>query len=169
MLTIQPLPHSVPYFPEEDSKLRAQSLAVRRGGNCPNSLEVVHQLLFHSSLKNGAALSDVRTHLVSCLPDVSSTATARIKASFRTRGTPRGEEEKEAEGYGGLVEGCFSTCIYREGVEEPASSFIVRSLATGSRTIVNYNGLEEMTLEEFRGVVGGFERAESSWWHFEVR
>ncbi|CAI4210232.1 unnamed protein product, partial [Parascedosporium putredinis] len=73
---------SVPHYPEEDSKLRAESLAVRRGGNCPNSLE--------------------------------------------------------------------------EGVEEPASSFIVRSLRTGSRTIVNYNGIDEMTVEEFKTVVARF-------------
>lgn len=64
----------------------------------------------------------------------------------------------------------FRGCIYREGVEEPASSFVIRSEETGSRTIVNYNGLEEMRLDEFKRVVEGANVGElESWWHFEVR
>lgn len=63
----------------------------------------------------------------------------------------------------------FGGCIYREGVEEPASSFVIRSEGTGSRTIVNYNGLEEMSVEEFRGVAEGADVGKmESWWHFEV-
>ncbi|PKS05256.1 hypothetical protein jhhlp_008627 [Lomentospora prolificans] len=148
---------SVPFFPQEDSKLRAQSLTVRRGGNCPNSLEVLRQLLRHAP---GSVGSAARTHLVSCLPDAGSVATARIKASFGAEGDDDGDGD-----------GFLGSCIYREGVEEPASSFIVRSLETGSRTIVNYNGLEEMTAEEFRAAVEGFRKggAGESWWHFEVR
>lgn len=63
----------------------------------------------------------------------------------------------------------LSRCIYRRGVEEAASSFIIRSAETGSRTIVNYNGLEEMSVGEFEAVVRGVgSEGERSWWHFEV-
>ena len=63
----------------------------------------------------------------------------------------------------------MSRCIYRPGVEDAASSFVIRSAAAGSRTIVNYNGLEEMSVGEFRGVVeGACAEGEESWWHFEV-
>lgn len=47
---------------------------------------------------------------------------------------------------------------------------MIRSEGTGSRTIVNYNGLEEMSVDEFKGVVEGASIGKlESWWHFEVR
>jgi ketohexokinase len=109
----------------------------------------------------------VQTHLVSCLPDADAPATSRIKASFGT--SARGDHHQHGAAAAAAALGInFSTCIHREGVEEPASSFIFRSLETGSRTIVNYNGLEEMTLEEFKDVAMRFKREDESWWHFEV-
>lgn len=151
---------SVPHYPEEDSKLRATSLATRRGGNCPNSLHVLAQLLSSRPLSSPAR--DVSPHLISCLPDPSSPATSKIKASFTGA---RGDDG--ASGDRGGVD--LSRCIYRPGVEEAASSFVIRSAATGSRTIVNYNGLDEMSVEEFKGVVrGAVPEGEESWWHFEV-
>lgn len=131
--------HSVPYFPEEDTKLRASSLTVRRGGNCPNSLEVLGQLLGPS----------VRSYLVAALPDASSPATHRIQASLP--GTD------------------LSHCIYRTGKTEAASCTVIRSEATNSRTIVSYRELPEMTAGEFEGVVDAFAGREETWWHFEVR
>ncbi len=59
-------------------------------------------------------------------------------------------------------------CIYRDGESEAASSYIFRNLQTGSRTIVNYNGLPEMTTDEFARIVPHFNPEEESWWHFEV-
>jgi ketohexokinase len=58
-------------------------------------------------------------------------------------------------------------CIVRRNKNEAPKSFIIRSRATGSRTIVNYNELDEMTAEEFTDV---FERIHDKvgWWHFEV-
>lgn len=58
-------------------------------------------------------------------------------------------------------------CIYREKFTEPASSYIIKSQESGSRTIVNYNELPEMSVEELTGVideVGG----STTWFHFEV-
>ncbi|KAF4509640.1 hypothetical protein G6O67_003788 [Ophiocordyceps sinensis] len=139
---------SVPHYPEQDSKLRATSLAVRRGGNCPNTLEVLEQLLAaHRDPED-----DVGTHLVSPLPARSSPATGRILASFG----PRARAD-------------FAHCLYRDACSEPASSYIIRSEATGSRTIVNHSCLPEMTAREFEGVVGAFVSHPDSWWHFEGR
>ena len=44
----------------------------------------------------------------------------------------------------------LSQCIYRSGHTEAASSYIIKSTGSGSRTIVNYNNLPEMTLAEFQ-------------------
>lgn len=45
------------------------------------------------------------------------------------------------------------------------------SQATGTRTIVNHNGLDEMTPYEFVNIADAFrdEDAANMWWHFEVR
>ncbi|RYC59953.1 hypothetical protein CHU98_g6272 [Xylaria longipes] len=138
---------SVPHYPAEDSKLRASSLQVRRGGNCPNTLEVLQQFLReeqgdHESVK-------IRPSLVTCLPSRNAPATVQIIESF---------------GVDSPVD--FSRCIFRDRNEQPASSYIIRSSATGSRTLVNYNDLAEMSFHEFVAAaesVGG----EDAWFHFE--
>jgi ketohexokinase len=152
----------VPRFPAEDSKLRATAVQVRRGGNCANSLEVLAQLLAAGPHR----LPPVKLHLVSCLPDAKAPATSRILSSF---------------GHGaGAAAIDFGYCLYREGHQEPASSYIIRSAETGSRTIVNYNDLPEMTASEFERIVDAFAEHRDGdggddgdgvgcWWHFEVR
>lgn len=143
--------HSVPHFPDEDSKLRATSLQVRRGGNCPNSLQVLAQLLSSGPQR----LNETTLHLVSCLPNAQATATRTILESFGT--SPDTTID-------------FSHCVYREGYDEPASSYIIRSASTGSRTIVNFNDLPEMTANEFEEIADAFARqGDACWWHFEVR
>lgn len=124
----------MPSYPDEDSKLRASSLQVRRGGNCPNTLEVLQQLLRE---ERGARESDqVRPYLVTCLPSRRASATVRILESF---------------GVETLVD--FSRCIFREENQVPASSYIVRSLATGSRTLVNYNDRRLFSSHRLAGLV----------------
>ncbi|OAQ63406.2 hypothetical protein VFPPC_09892 [Pochonia chlamydosporia 170] len=137
----------VPHFPEEDAKLRATNLTIRRGGNCPNSLEVLQQLVTDKD--------NVKLHLVSCLPRQDAPSTRRILSSFGT-----------ASGIN------FGHCIYRQDHTEAASSYVIRSRESDSRTIVNYNGLPEMTCDEFAAIVREFDqhhRGEQTWWHFEVR
>ncbi|SPQ21862.1 a1d22f46-8c71-4f8d-a079-2b3ff2a424d3 [Thermothielavioides terrestris] len=153
---------TVPRFPAEDSKLRATAVQVRRGGNCANSLEVLAQLLAAGPHR----LPPVKLHLVSCLPDAEAPATSRILSSF---------------GHGaGAAAIDFGYCLYREGHQEPASSYIIRSTETGSRTIVNYNDLPEMTASEFERIVDAFAEHRDGdggdngdgvgwWWHFEGR
>ncbi|KAH7152405.1 hypothetical protein B0J13DRAFT_619965 [Dactylonectria estremocensis] len=135
---------AVPFFPSEDSKLRATALTIRRGGNCPNSIEVLEQLLTESDA--------VQPYLVSCLPNVSSAASRRIVASF-------GPSSKLD----------FRHCVYNEASTEAASSYAIRSLETGSRTLVNYNDLPEITTEQFDSIARSFSPDEETWWHFEGR
>ncbi|KAL2151842.1 hypothetical protein VTH82DRAFT_5026 [Thermothelomyces myriococcoides] len=141
---------TVPHFPAEDSKLRATSVQVRRGGNCPNSLEVLVQLLAagpHPGLP-------LKLHLVSFLPDAKAAATAKILSSI---GADKGAVD-------------CTHCLYREGYEVPASSYVIRSAEAGSRTIVNFNGLPEMTASEFEKIADAFaKQGEECWWHFEGR
>ncbi|KAK8110377.1 uncharacterized protein PG998_006834 [Apiospora kogelbergensis] len=137
----------VPCFPDEDSKLRATSLSVRRGGNCPNSLEVLQQLLAQQQQSH-----KVTPYLISCLPSAEAPATARVRDSFGSDSTVD-----------------FTRCIYRRGHDQPASSYIIRSEATGSRTLVNYNDLPEMTLDEFQTAIEGLDPQDDMWVHFEGR
>lgn len=58
-------------------------------------------------------------------------------------------------------------CIYRDDFNEPASSYIIKSQASGSRTIVNYNELPEMTVDEFMKIADAL-APRSNWFHFEV-
>ncbi|KAF5544838.1 hypothetical protein FPHYL_10907 [Fusarium phyllophilum] len=142
-LAADPSP-SVPFFPSEDSKLRATSLNIRRGGNCPNSLQVLEQLLSeHDTLQ---------LHLVSPLPAAASSATQRVISSFGAQSNID-----------------FSHCVYREESTEAASSYIMRSETSGSRTLVNYNDLLEMTEDEFGNIARGFNPDQETWWHFEGR
>lgn len=134
---------SVPFFPTEDSKLRATTLNIRRGGNCPNSIQVLEQLFTEQDA--------VQPYLVSCLPNASSPASRRIAASF-------GPSSKLD----------LRHCIYHEAKSEAASSYIIRSLETGSRTLVNYNDLPEMTMEQFETITRRFSPDQETWWHFEV-
>lgn len=145
----------MPHFPEEDAKLRATSIVTRRGGNGGNSLEVLQQF---------APASELALHLVTTLPSRHSAATAKVLSSFGGGG---GNDSGSGSGDACRVD--FSRCIYREDEAEAASSYILRSQATGSRTIVNHNGLAEMTVEEFVRAADGFREDDAdTWWHFEV-
>ncbi|PMB68113.1 hypothetical protein BM221_006290 [Beauveria bassiana] len=159
---------SVPHYPEEDTKLRASNLEIRRGGNCANSLEVLQQLnaVRPADASARGANRDVpdddpsrpdetaknRLYLLACLPKQDSPATRQVMQSFGN-GTPIS----------------FKHCLYRADSAEAASSYIIRSSKTGSRTLVNYNALEEMTVAEFEAVARDFQAEGQSWWHFEGR
>lgn len=132
------------HYPGEDEKLRASSVVRRRGGNCPNSLEVLQQLTQFAPLGNEPSLD-----LIAVLPAKASVASEEIRAAFEPRVR-------------------LSHCIYREKFTEPASSYIIKSLSSGSRTIVNYNELPEMTVEEFSRVADDL-GPWASWFHLEVR
>ncbi|KAL8851388.1 MAG: hypothetical protein Q9221_003659 [Calogaya cf. arnoldii] len=134
----------VDHYPAEDEKLRASSIIRRRGGNCPNSLEILQQLL-----DTDATGPTISLALLAVLPSSSSPAYQELRSSFR-------------------VSTDLTNCICREQVNEPASSYIVRSRQVDSRTIINYNGLPEMTTEEFATVADKL-RDNMGWCHFEGR
>lgn len=143
--------YSVPHFPGEDDKLRATSMQIRRGGNCPNTLEVVQQLL-NADQSRPTDGEDIKLHLVSCLPDEKSPAAEQIRSSF-----------------GSAANVDFSCCLYRQGYPQPPSSYVVRSQDTGSRTCVNFNELPEMAVSEFVEIADRFRGEQNCWFHFEVR
>ncbi|KAL8970277.1 MAG: hypothetical protein Q9197_003893 [Variospora fuerteventurae] len=134
----------VDHYPAEDEKLRASSIVRRRGGNCPNTLEVLQQLLDLNQNANPVSLA-----LCAVLPLKSSSGYQEIEASF----APVTD---------------LTHCICREDNSEPASSYIIRSRAADSRTIINYNALREMSLEEFASVADELGEAMGCC-HFEVR
>lgn len=92
-----------------------------------------------------------RLHLVACLPKQDSRATQQVVQSF-----------------GNDTAISFKHCVYREEATAAASSYIMRSQETGSRTLVNYNALDEMTVAEFEAIARDFDVEGKSWWHFEV-
>ena len=134
--------YSVEHYPAEDDKLRASSVTQRRGGNTPNTLEVLKQLI---SMQDSAPIS---LALCAVLPSSTSRAVEQIKSSF-----------------GPKID--LSHCIYREDRDTAASSYIIRSQSSDSRTIINYNDLPEMSFKEYTGMA---ERLANKlqWCHFEV-
>lgn len=142
---------SVPYLPEEDAKLRAVSKVTRRGGNGGNALQVLQQF---------ASASELALHLISALPDRNSADTAKVLSSFGPASSAEGEAARRVD---------FSRCAYRDGEVEAPSSYILRSQATGSRTIVNHSKLADVTFEEFTTATDDFRAIDyDTWWHFEV-
>ena len=136
--------HSVPRYPQEDEKLRATNLIRRRGGNGPNTMEVLQQLIRPEDSEEEPSMV-----LFSVLPSRSSPAIQQISSAF-----------------GKHVD--LVRCLYRADHLEPASCYIIRSLASGSRTIVNYHTLPEMTSAEFRAMADQL-GPKAGWYHFEVR
>ncbi|KAF2176224.1 putative ketohexokinase [Zopfia rhizophila CBS 207.26] len=134
------------HYPSEDEKLRASSISRRRGGNCPNTLEVLEQFIDPSA-------DDIQLHLLAVLPSKQSDATKFIRNSFmKVKFEPSG--------------------IYRNDHNEAASSYIIKSESTDTRTIVNYNELPEMTAKEFihkAHLMSVSEEAKEGWYHFEGR
>lgn len=132
---------TVPHFPLEDEKLRAQKLTKRRGGNTANSLEVLSQLYHHAG---------IQSHLRLCaiLPGEQSLATTFIATSL-----PDVEMGKSS--------------IFRENEQDAASSYIIQNASNLSRTIVSVNSLAEMTLLEFQERVARM--PDTTWVHFEGR
>ncbi|KAF9886631.1 Ribosome biogenesis protein brx1 [Aspergillus nanangensis] len=98
---------------------------------------------------HSASTNEVQLNLVTVLPARSSIASQRIQSDFEP----------------GVQ---LSHCIYREQFEEPASSYIIKSQASGSRTIVNYNELPDMTVEEFTKIANDL-GPNATWFHFEGR
>lgn len=159
----------VPFYPGEDSKLRATSCNKRRGGNVGNTLEVLQRLLANQDQRG--TTSKVQLSLVAALPRSTSPCIDFIASSFG------GNSDNGSAGDSPIVG--MQHCLYRDAYQEPVTSYIVSSEANSSRTIVNHNPLPEMTFAEFRQIadrilsttatssMGG--EASRVWFHFEGR
>lgn len=88
--------------------------------------------------------------LLSVLPDSASLASQQIRSSL----SPNVD---------------LSNCFYRKDSFEAPSSYIIKSLNTDSRTIVNYNELKEMTVSEFEQITAKLASTGEVIYHFEGR
>lgn len=165
---------NVPHFPGEDKKLRASSKIRRRGGNCGNSLEVLEQLVEVTSCaerRTEIAQDDehgVEEHAY------EEQAEHRVKFAnhlFLIAVLPRASDSPDRDFIMSSLQktAMKETCIFRPGIAEAASSYIIRSEETGSRTIVSHNSLPEMTLEDFiKSTENVLKKTQHGWFHFEV-
>jgi ketohexokinase len=142
---------SVPHFPREDTKLRAQAVTRRRGGNTANTLEVLSDVLAHDPDHRPAS---TKLDLIAVLPEEDSQDGQYIKSSISKVG--------------------FISSFFRTGHQHAASSMIIQSKKDNTRTIVSHSGdLPEMTCKEFIDnfqtvVLDGSPQAKV-WIHFEGR
>ncbi|EEH39772.2 hypothetical protein PAAG_01961 [Paracoccidioides lutzii Pb01] len=163
---------TVDHYPGEDEKLRASSISRRRGGNTLNTLEVLQQLLESRSQNAQAAEGDGHTNINgdNSRNDVDNTPPLYAVAVLPAKSSPAIREIKAS--FGPDVD--LQHLIYREECSEPASSYIIKSTSTGTRTIVNYNELPEMTVAEFVRIAESLSTATTPpgrprWFHFEGR
>ncbi|KAK4147170.1 uncharacterized protein C8A04DRAFT_24968 [Dichotomopilus funicola] len=147
-------------------------------------------------------LPPTKLHLITCLPDASSAATRQILSSFGTTTIPSptttASSSTTSSDQTTTID--LSHSFFRTGHDTPASCYILRTSGSGpdggggrggssdgSRTIVNYSDLPDMTANELEGVVDAFVEeirregdngvGEDSdkgggggcWWHFEGR
>ena len=144
----------MPHFPIEDEKLRAKGISRRRGGNTANSLEVILQLQNHDPTMTTETSGAVALHLLAVLPDERSGSAKFICGSIAGVNTA-------------------GMSLFRDGYEEAASSYIIQSQESRSRTIVSINKLPEMKFQEFKQRVESFASPlaadEMAWFHFEGR
>jgi len=91
---------SVPRFPVEDDKIRASAVTKRRGGNTPNTIDVLEQLCAADQKTEPT----IDLSLVVVLPNSSSSAVQEIGRSFGpgvdlTRSIYRGEHTEASSSY----------------------------------------------------------------------
>lgn len=141
----------MPKYPTEDEKLRATSHIRRRGGNCANTLEVLQGLIAQSSARTAGKQTDL--FLLAVLP-----ARGSFDVDFIGKSIP------DVELHAG--------CIFREGFQDAAASYIIQAKEKNSRTIVSHNPLPEMITKEFvesASAIAQQKPTNSSWFHFEGR
>ncbi len=157
---------TVPHYPAEDEKLRATQIVRRRGGNCPNMLEVVAQLTIVSNEGRN------KTSGFAEWKEGGGTELALVAVLPNKRSPIRKDILKSMTGVD------LDSAIFRHEIYEAANSFIIKSMQSGTRTIVNYNQLPEMTFEEFKECFQSLSRKyvhdygydhQSGWYHFEGR
>jgi ketohexokinase len=147
------IPSSVPHFPKEDTKLRAQKVTRRRGGNVANTLEVLSDIIAHAISDDTNPHQPTRDlHLIAALPSKDSPDSSFIRTSINRVN----------------LAGPF-----RSSHPHAATSMIIQSTQDNTRTIVSHDGgLPGLTcvefLERFRAAVDGSDE-KKVFVHFEGR
>ncbi|EEH04829.1 conserved hypothetical protein [Histoplasma capsulatum G186AR] len=125
---------TVDHYPGEDEKLRASHISRRRGGNTLNTLEVLQQLLECSSSKDmNTPNTASAAQILSDRQQQNTTSPLCAIAVLPARSSPATRELEASFGPGSRVD--LQHCIYREQCSDAASSYIIKSASTGSRTI----------------------------------
>jgi hypothetical protein len=142
----------VPQFPVEDTKLRAEKVTRRRGGNVGNTLEVLSDII---SYWHGIPDSETRKlHLIAPLPEQNSADAAFIRDSMNTK----------------LVD---LAGPFHDPHPNAASCVILQSKERATRTIVSHSDLPALTLGHFndiiRQVIDNLSVGSDLWVHFEGR
>ena len=145
--------YRVPDFPKEDSKVRADRVEVRRGGNCANTLEVLWDILSQSPDLDKPEMPIPSLYLIASLPEPGSKDHRVIKAT---------------------LPGVQCSALCRDGYQVAAYSTIILSKNTGTRTIISHgSGLPEMTSSEFFDALDPLtnynDPGRRLWIHFEGR
>lgn len=126
--------------------MHASSTSRRWGGNCLNAIQVIRQLI---DSQPGVEKSDLGLNLLTVLPCQSSPSVKEIRSILEPRDS-------------------IASCIFRESNDDPAVSYVIKNIATASRTIISHNPLADFTFDEFCSVADSF-RGCDAWFHFEVR
>ncbi|QSS64810.1 kinase, pfkB family protein [Histoplasma capsulatum] len=125
---------TVDHYPGEDEKLRASRISRRRGGNTLNTLEVLQQLLECGSSKDTNTPNTASAaQILSDRQQQNTTSPLCAIAVLPARSSPATRELEASFGPGSRVD--LQHCIYREQCSDAASSYIIKSASTGSRTI----------------------------------
>ena len=187
---------TVPQFPEEDSKLRATSFTRRRGGNTPNTLEVLQQLVAFeygaesptkdgcgqpnacnagnvTNVKAAESVLPLELFLIAPLPAETAKDMTFIVESFNHSKIDNVSNDASST-LASHPKVDLSHCLYRAHFTEPVSSYVISSSATSSRTIINHNELPEMATSEFilhtqDLLQHGSRSIDQFWFHFEGR
>lgn len=131
----------------EDDKVHALSTSRRWGGNCLNAIQVIRQLL-DAQPPGDEGKPQIGLNLLTVLPRQSSPYVEAIRGIMHPGDS-------------------IASCIFREENNEPAMSYVIKNLATASRTIISHNPLEDFTFDEFRLIADSF-HGSGAWYHFEV-
>ena len=125
--------------------MHASSTSKGWGGNCLNAIRVIRQLL---DSQPGAEKPDLGLNLLTVLPRQLSPSVRELQDILEPRDS-------------------IASCIFRESNDEPAVSYVIKNLATASRTIISHNPLADFTSNEFCSVADSF-RGCDAWFHFEA-
>ncbi|KAF1991119.1 Ribokinase-like protein [Aulographum hederae CBS 113979] len=144
---------TIPHYPTEDEKLRATSKSTRRGGNCPNTLQVLQE--FVSALSQEESPGPSSATFPRTEQEENNTGKDKPLSLHLSIPLPSRESSATREIASSLPGVDISSSVFHEGVREAANCVILRSTETDSRTIVNFNPFPVSRFEDFEAAFEG--------------